>query len=294
MLVVESIGQLQELCSRCAQEGRSIAFVPTMGYLHDGHMSLLHEGRRRADVLVASIYVNPLQFGPGEDLASYPRSPQKDAELCRDAGVDILFQPDSEQLYPEGFQTGVRAGSLGEGLCGASRAAHFDGVCTVVLKLFNLVRPRWAMFGTKDYQQLQVIRAMVRDFNLDIEVVGMPIVREHDGLAMSSRNAYLDQQQRRQALCLSAGLDAAEQLILAGERDASRLAQTVRSLIEQQELAEVEYVTLADADSLRPLHSTFTSPVVLALAVHFGATRLIDNRVFSLPEALPMESSLGV
>jgi len=294
MLVIESSRQLQELSSRCLREGRSIAFVPTMGYLHQGHMSLLHEGRRRADVLIASIYVNPLQFGAAEDLARYPSSPHEDAERCRDAGVDILFQPGPEELYPEGFQTGVRAGSLAQGLCGASRRGHFDGVCTVVLKLFNLVRPRWAIFGSKDYQQLQVIRAMVRDFNLDVEVVGMPIVREGDGLAMSSRNAHLDREQRRQALCLSASLDEVERLIRAGERDVSRLAETVCELIAQQPLAEVDYVTVADADSLLPLQGTFTAPIVLALAVRFGDTRLIDNRIFSCLESAPLESSVGI
>jgi pantoate--beta-alanine ligase len=265
-----------------------------MGCLHEGHLSLIHEGRRRADVLVVSIYVNPLQFGAGEDLERYPRAPEADAELCRAAGVDILFQPSAGDLYPDGFQTQVVVGPLGDGLCGASRPGHFAGVCTVVLKLFNLVRPRWAIFGSKDYQQLQVVRTMVRDFNLDIEVVGMPIVRESDGLAMSSRNAKLAASERHQACSLSAALSLAEQLFLAGERDPARLAERVRGLIEAQPLAEVDYISLADAHSLAPVVGPLHAPAVLALAVRFGTTRLIDNRVLVPRQSASTEASLGL
>ena len=285
MLVVTSARELQALTSRCVRQGQSIAFVPTMGFLHDGHMSLITEGRRRGDVLVVSIYVNPLQFGPGENLDSYPRSLPRDSELCRSAGVDILFQPAPDDLYPEGCQTRVAVGELAEGLCGAARPGHFSGVCTVVLKLFNLVRPRWAIFGSKDYQQLQVVRAMVRDLNLDVEVVAMPTVREPDGLAMSSRNARLDPEQREQARCLSAGLALAEQLVRDGERDPARLVERVRLLINEQGLAEVDYISLADARSLRPVVGTLEAPAILALAVRFGGTRLIDNRELLLPAA---------
>jgi len=265
-----------------------------MGFLHEGHLSLIHEGRRRADVLVVSIYVNPLQFGAGDDLDRYPRAPGTDAELCRAAGVDILFKPGSADLYPDGFQTQVVVGPLGDGLCGASRPGHFAGVCTVVLKLFNLVRPRWAIFGSKDYQQLQVIRTMVRDFNLDIEVVGMPIVREPDGLAMSSRNANLRPIEREQARSLSAALALAEQMFLEGERDPGRLAERVRLLIAEQPLAEVDYITLADAHSLAPVVGPVHAPAVLALAVRFGNTRLIDNHVLIPLQSASSEASLGL
>ena len=242
-------------------------------------MSLIREGRRRGDLLVVSIYVNPLQFAPSEDLESYPRSPERDAALCEDAGVDVLFLPSSEALYPKGYQTTVSMGSLADGLCGASRPGHFDGVCTVVLKLFNLVHPKVALFGSKDYQQLQVIRAMVRDLNLDVEVVGMPIVRDPDGLAMSSRNAYLSTSQRSQALSLSQSLDLAEKLVADGERDSSVILAAVQAHIGQHKSAEVDYVQIVDASSLGPLAGPIGSRTLMALAVRFGKTRLIDNRV---------------
>jgi len=294
VLVVTSPRELQALSGRCVGQGQSIAFVPTMGCLHDGHMSLIHEGRRRGDVLVVSIYVNPLQFGPGEDLDGYPRSLQRDSELCRSAGVDILFQPGPDDLYPEGFQTRVSAGDLAEGMCGAARPEHFSGVCTVVLKLFNLVRPNWAIFGSKDYQQLQVVRAMVRDLNLAVEVVAMPIVREQDGLAMSSRNARLEPEQREQARCLSAGLELAEQLVRDGERDPARLIERVRLLITEQALAEVDYISLADAGSLSPVVGRLEAPAILALAVRFGGTRLIDNRELLPAVAVSPGATLGL
>lgn len=255
-------------------------------------MSLIREGRQRGDLLVVSIYVNPLQFAPSEDLESYPRSPDRDASLCKEAGVDVLFLPSSETLYPKGYQTTVSMGPLADVLCGASRPGHFDGVCTVVLKLFNLVRPTVALFGSKDYQQLQVIRAMVSDLNLDIEVVGMPIVRDADGLAMSSRNAYLSASQRSQALCLSESLALAEKLVAEGERDSATLLATVHAHIEKHEFAEIDYVNLVDAGSLDTLSGTIGSSTLVALAVRFGKTRLIDNRVLSLPQVTSSEAGL--
>jgi len=275
-------------------KGQSISFVPTMGYLHEGHMSLIREGRRRGDLLVVSIYVNPLQFAPSEDLESYPRSPERDAALCEEAGVDILFLPSSETLYPNGYQTTVSIGPLADGLCGASRPGHFDGVCTVVLKLFNLVRPKVALFGSKDYQQLQVIRAMVRDLNLGVEVVGMPIVRDPDGLAMSSRNAYLSAGQRAQALCLSQSLDLAEQVVAAGERDSAVILAAVQSHIEQHDSAEIDYVNLVDASSLEMVNGSIGPSSLVALAIRFGNTRLIDNRVLRLPPVPSGEHSVVV
>ena len=253
-------------------------------------MSLIREGRSQGDFLVVSIYVNPLQFGPSEDLDSYPRSPERDSSLCEGAGVDVLFLPGPDSLYPHGYQTTVSMGVLADSLCGASRPGHFDGVCTVVLKLFNLVTPSYALFGSKDYQQLQVIRAMVRDLNLDVEVVGMPIVRESDGLAMSSRNAYLSSAERSSALCLSESLVLAEQLVARGERDPAAVLATVRCHIEAQSIADVDYIDLVDASSLRPVSAEMEGDVLVALAVRFGATRLIDNRVLRLPEPAVREA----
>jgi len=265
-----------------------------MGYLHEGHMSLIREGRSRGDFLVVSIYVNPLQFAPSEDLESYPRSPERDASLCERAGADVLFLPGPDALYPNGYQTTVSMGALADSLCGASRPGHFDGVCTVVLKLFNLVAPRYAIFGSKDYQQLQVIRAMVRDLNLDVDVVGMPIVREIDGLAMSSRNAYLSASERSSALCLSESLALAEQLVAGGEHGTDVILAAVRGHVEAQSLAEVDYVELVDASSLRPVSGKIKAEAVIALAVRFGATRLIDNRVLRLSQPGACEANLGI
>ena len=281
MHIIDSASSLQEHCRGHARDGRSIAFVPTMGFLHDGHLSLIEEGRRRAEILVVSIFVNPLQFGEGEDLDSYPRALERDGELCRQAGVDVLFVPNSVELYPGGFQTKVSVAGLAAGLCGAARPGHFDGVCTVVLKLLNLVHPDLAIFGSKDFQQLQVIRAMVRDLHLDLEVVGMPIVREEDGLAMSSRNAYLSPPERAQSLALVEALRLAEAMVEVGERNTESLREAVISHIQTRELAAIDYVELVDAATLEPSPVVFSAPVLLALAVRFGSTRLIDNRVLS-------------
>ncbi len=257
------------------RDGRRIAFVPTMGYLHRGHVSLLEAGRRRADALVLSIFVNPTQFGPGEDLSRYPRDLDGDLAKARAAGVDIAFVPDEKAMYPEPPATQVQVAGVSEGLCGASRPGHFAGVATVVAKLFHLVQPHVAIFGEKDFQQLAVIRRMVRDLDFDIEIVGAPIVREPDGLAMSSRNAYLDEDGRRRALSLSRALAAAEALFAAGERDPAHLVAAATA-----ELAEtrVDYAELRDALTLAPVER-IERPVVLALAAFVGATRLIDNRV---------------
>lgn len=250
-----------------------------MGFLHEGHLSLMREARKRADHLVVSIFVNPLQFAPGEDLDRYPRDPEGDAQKCASLGCDILFTPVKAELYPEGFQTRVQVGPLAQGLCGASRAGHFEGVATIVLKLFGLVRPDLAVFGSKDYQQLQIIRRMAEDFDLGIEIVGMPIVREADGLALSSRNAYLSKQERQQALVLNQTLTELKKWVLEGERQVGRLLERARERIAQQELAELDYIDLVDAEHLTPLKEIGVSPVLAAVAVRFGATRLIDNKV---------------
>jgi pantoate--beta-alanine ligase len=248
--------------------GETIAFVPTMGFLHEGHLSLIREARQRADHLVVSIFVNPLQFAPGEDLERYPADLAGDAAKCAALGCDVLFTPTKAALYPDGFQTRVQVGDLAVRLCGASRAGHFEGVATVVLKLFGLVRPNVAVFGTKDFQQLQIIRRMVRDFDLSVDVVGMPIVREPDGLAMSSRNVYLTSVEREQALVLHRSLAAVQDWVDGGERDVEVLLAQAQSLVAEQSLADMDHLV--------------NGPALAALAVRFGGTRLIDNRVITL------------
>jgi pantoate--beta-alanine ligase len=260
------------------RDGRRICVVPTMGYLHEGHLSLLRAGRARADLLVMTLFVNPTQFGPGEDLARYPRDEAGDLDKARAAGVDLVFAPDAAAMYPTGHQTSVLPGELAAPMCGASRPGHFAGVATVVSKLFHLTLPHLAVFGQKDYQQLAIIRRMVRDLDFGIEIVGMPIVREADGLALSSRNAYLSAEERRQALALSGALAAARALVASGERRAAPLVAAARERIAAAPLARIDYVELRDADSLRAIE-VVDAPAVLALAVFFGKTRLIDNAV---------------
>ena len=278
MITIESPAEMATWSRSVRDRGESIAFVPTMGYLHEGHLTLMREARQRGRSLVASIFVNPLQFGQGEDLDRYPQDPEGDAAACREVGVDVLFAPRREDLYPDGFQTRVRVGRLAEGLCGASRPGHFEGVATVVLKLFGLVKPNVAVFGQKDYQQLAVLRTMVRDLDLDVELVGVPTVREADGVAMSSRNAYLDAEARQQARSLVLALDLAELMVSEGERGAEEIVRAAADLIQGQPLATIDYVELVDAETLE-VFCTLERPAVLALAVHFGPTRLIDNRV---------------
>jgi pantoate--beta-alanine ligase len=277
MLTVDSPLAMAEWSRRTRSQGNSIAFVPTMGYLHEGHLSLMRAARQRGDRVVVSIFVNPLQFGVGEDLEAYPRDPEGDAEKCRSVGCDVLFLPSKANMYPRGFQTTVVAGSLAGPLCGASRPGHFDGVVTVVLKLFNVVKPHVAVFGRKDFQQFAVLSRMVRDLDLDVEMVGMPIVREADGLALSSRNAYLSAAERGQAAVLSRALQAARADFDAGVRSAARLRDAIRTRIQQQPLARVDYVDVLDAEELDVPSDPISRPVVAAIAVHFGRTRLIDN-----------------
>jgi pantoate--beta-alanine ligase len=249
-----------------------------MGYLHEGHASLLREGRKRGDVLVLSIFVNPIQFGKNEDLDRYPRDLEHDCQLAEANGVDIVFTPAAEDMYPQGFQTGVTVRDIALPLCGASRPGHFDGVATVVTKLFNIVRPDVALFGCKDYQQLAVIRRMTADLNMPIEIVGMPIVREADGLAMSSRNAYLSPSERQSALCLNRAVKRARELYAAGERSVAVLTRETRAVIEREPAATIEYAEFRDGALLHELEVADGS-TLLALAVKIGQTRLIDNTV---------------
>jgi pantoate--beta-alanine ligase len=260
------------------RDGRVIAVVPTMGYLHDGHLSLLRAARARADVVILTIFVNPTQFGPNEDLSRYPRDEEGDLAKARPTGLDLAFCPDAAAMYPAGAQTFVEVRELAAPLCGEKRPGHFTGVATIVTKLFHLTKPHLAFFGEKDYQQLAVIRRMTRDLDFGIEIVGMPIVREPDGLAMSSRNVYLSPDERRQALALVRGLDAARAAVEAGERSAAAIVAACRAPIEAAADARIDYVELRDADELTPV-GELTRPAVLALAVFVGKTRLLDNRV---------------
>lgn len=260
------------------RDGRKIAVVPTMGALHDGHLQLLRTARARADIVILTIFVNPTQFGPNEDLARYPRDEAGDLAKARTCGIDLAFCPDAPAMYPAGAQTFVEVRELQQPLCGASRPGHFAGVATIVTKLFNLTNPHLAVFGEKDYQQLAIIRRMVRDLDMGIEIVGVPIVREADGLALSSRNAYLSADQRKTALSLSKGLAAAEAAVEAGERDGAKIVAAARALIEGAPQARIDYIELRDADELTPV-TTLSRPAVLAMAVFVGTTRLIDNRV---------------
>ncbi|RME40560.1 MAG: pantoate--beta-alanine ligase [Deltaproteobacteria bacterium] len=277
MEIVRSTAEMQRRCLALREAGKRIAFVPTMGWLHEGHLSLLREGRRRGDVLVLSIFVNPTQFGENEDFDSYPRDLDRDAALAESVGVDLIFAPEAQDMYPRGYRTFVDVtGPMTEVLCGASRPGHFRGVTTVVTKLFTIVQPHVALFGQKDFQQLAVIRRMTADLNLPVEIVGMPIVREADGLAMSSRNVYLSDGQRRQALSLYRSLQTARELAAAGERDPGKIIEKVRSLIEAEPEARIDYVKICDQDSLQDV-ADIDEKAVLLLAVFVGQTRLIDN-----------------
>jgi pantoate--beta-alanine ligase len=288
-MVMECIDTVKALQARADADraaGRRIALVPTMGALHAGHASLFKIARQRADRVWVSIFVNPTQFDDPRDLAAYPRTLESDLALCRDAGVDLAFTPDAAEMYPEGAQTSVVVGALAEPLCGASRPGHFRGVATVVTKLLVAAKPHVAVFGEKDYQQLAVIRQLVRDLRLDVEIVGAPTLREPDGLALSSRNRHLDADARRQAVALVRALDAAESAVAAGERDAARVQALVLAELAAAPRAQVDYAELRDPTTLAPAPAQLAGPALLALAVFMrpasdgGRTvRLIDNRV---------------
>jgi pantoate--beta-alanine ligase len=253
-----------------------VGFVPTMGYLHEGHLSLIRAARAGNANVFVSIFVNPTQFGPNEDLNRYPRDPERDLAYLKAANVDYLFMPSAEEIYPPGFETFVDVGSLAEPLEGAVRLGHFRGVATVVLKLFNIVRPTRAYFGQKDAQQLAVIKKMVRDLNVGVEIVPMPTIREQDGLAMSSRNSYLIGEERKAAVVLSEALKLAKEMWTRGTRDAEAFRTRLQELIGEEELASVDYVSVADPETLRELER-IQGPALVSLAVSIGRTRLIDN-----------------
>jgi pantoate--beta-alanine ligase len=278
MQTIDQGRQMQVWSDRVREAGERIGFVPTMGYLHEGHLSLVREARRRSDRCVASIFVNPLQFAPSEDLSRYPRDLERDRAQLSEAGADVIYLPTAATMYPPGFQTHVDVADVTSGLCGTSRPGHFRGVTTVVTKLFNAVKPHVAFFGEKDFQQLVAIRRMVKDLDFDVEVAGMPIVREDDGVAMSSRNKYLSSEERTAARCLSRALETAKQEVAGGQRDADRLRRRVANVIQEEPLARIDYVELVDVENLGAVIRV-EQPTLLALAVRFGATRLIDNTV---------------
>jgi pantoate--beta-alanine ligase len=254
----------------------SVGLVPTMGALHEGHLSLVRHSRTHDDTVVASIFVNPTQFGPGEDFARYPRDPDRDLALLRDLGTDVVFMPPAEEVYPQGFDTHVQVEKLTQRLEGAARPGHFRGVATVVTKLFNIVQPHRAYFGQKDAQQLAVIRRLARDLDLPVEVVGLPTVREPDGLAMSSRNAYLSPEERKAAAVLYRSLEAAQELWRSGVRDVAVIRGRMNEVLAAEPLARIDYVSVADAETLEELEAV-DRPALVSLAVRIGGTHLIDN-----------------
>lgn len=276
MLTVTTAQAMNALSREWKTSGRTVGFVPTMGSLHEGHLSLVGESKKRAAATAVSIFVNPAQFGPKEDYKKYPRDFARDSALLEKEGVDAVFFPTADEMYPRGYKTYITVQDLEDRLCGKSRPGHFRGVATVVLKLFNIVEPDLAFFGWKDAQQVIILRRMAADLNLGIEIVACPLVRETDGLAMSSRNAYLSRDEREAALVLSRSLAEAEKLIGAGERDAGRLIGAIRKMIETARLARLDYVEITDMTELRPL-SKLEGEVLVALAVYVGTTRLIDN-----------------
>jgi pantoate--beta-alanine ligase len=261
---------------RC--QDKTIVFVPTMGFLHEGHLSLMREGKKYGDDLVVSIFVNPTQFGPSEDLETYPRDFERDLELLEEEGVSAVFAPDIAEIYGESFQTYVELEKLPNHLCGLSRPVFFKGVATIVTKLFNIVKPHVTIFGQKDYQQLTVIRQMVRDLNFDIKIIGVPTVRESDGLAMSSRNTYLTPEQRISALSLNESLKNAQTLVENGLKDAAKIIDTAVKLIRAHPETEIDYITICDPETLDDM-KTIDKPALMALAVKVGKARLIDNMI---------------
>ena len=280
MRIIESIAEMQQAAEGWRCEGKRIALVPTMGYLHEGHLELMRAIRPHSDVLVMSLFVNPAQFGPGEDFERYPRDPERDMRLATETGVDIVFMPQTGEIYPEGYQTYVTVAEVSAPLCGRSRPVFFRGVATIVAKLFHMVKPHVAVFGQKDFQQLLTIRRMVQDLNLDIEIIGHPTVREADGLAMSSRNAYLTPEQRQKAVRLNRSLKEAQALVQGGEKAGDAILKRVREVLAEGGDVRIDYAQLCDPETLQEV-TRIEGPTLLALAVHVGVARLIDNAVIT-------------
>jgi pantoate--beta-alanine ligase len=281
MQTIPTVAELRRTLATARSADKRVGFVPTMGYLHDGHLALVEASRAQCDVTVVSIFVNPTQFGPNEDLSTYPHDFQRDEKLCRDAGVAIVFAPDAQEVYPAHFETFVEPGELAKPLCGAFRPGHFRGVATVVCKLFNMVQPDVVFFGQKDFQQCAVVRRMATDLNLPVEIVTVPTVRESDGLAMSSRNRYLDKEERRRALAISRGLFAAADEFRSGERDVEKLIAIAKRHLETVD--RLQYLELVDGGTLKPAVSPLRRSAALCAAAYIGTTRLIDNVILALP-----------
>lgn len=279
MQLIETVAGVKEQVAAWKAAGLTIGLVPTMGALHEGHESLMDAARAACDKVIVSVFVNPLQFGPDEDYDNYPRDIERDGAICESHGVDVVFHPAPEEMYGPNYNTYVVMETLTDGLCGASRPGHFRGVCTVVNKLFNIAQPDKAFFGQKDAQQLAIIKRMVADLNMNLQVVGCPIVREEDGLAKSSRNTYLSDEERQAALVLSRAIFAGEQTVQAGERDAEALKRLMSDIIAAEPLARVDYIEVVDGATMQPVE-TLGSSVLAAMAVYIGSTRLIDNFIY--------------
>jgi pantoate--beta-alanine ligase len=279
MKTIKTINEMKKFSSRARRAGKTIAFVPTMGFFHEGHLSLMREGRRRGDLLIVSLFVNPTQFGPHEDFKNYPRDFERDSNMAGEVGTDVLFAPEASEMYPPDHQTIVRVEKVTQNLCGRARPTHFQGVTTVVLMLFEIVMPHVAIFGEKDYQQMVTVQQMVRDLHLSVEVMGMPTVREADGLAMSSRNTYLLPKEREAALSLYRSLQKAKELLQKGERKADRILQEMKEILQSEPLVRIDYAQICDARTLQDVDRV-EGDVVVALAAYLGKTRLIDNVVF--------------
>ena len=278
MKISGKIDEVRAQVKEWKKQGLSVALVPTMGYLHEGHKSLMERARKENDKVVVSIFVNPMQFGPNEDLESYPRDLDRDSKICEAAGADLIFHPEVEEMYGPDFHAYVDMHTLPEKLCGASRPVHFRGVQTVVSKLFHIIPADRAYFGQKDAQQLAIIRRMVMDLNFDIEIIGCPIIREEDGLAKSSRNTYLSEEERKQAVILNQSLEAAMDAINAGEKDAAKVKQIIIDRLHTCPLAKIDYVEVVSFDTIQPIEKV-EGAVLIAIAVYIGTTRLIDNRI---------------
>ena len=281
MIIIETIADMKAVIKSQKQSGKSIGLVPTMGYLHQGHISLVKHSTQENDFTVVSIFVNPTQFGPNEDYDKYPRDLEKDMKLAEQAGVDIIFAPSVKEMYPDGYKTYVAVEGITEVMCGKSRPGHFRGVTTVVTKLFNIITPTKAYFGQKDAQQVAVIKQMVKDLNMNLEIITCPIIREADGLAMSSRNVYLNSEERKAALVLSQSLLNADKLVEGGERSKEKLYKSIYEQISSESLANIEYIEIVDADTLEKVNN-IEKRVLVALAVKLGNTRLIDNIILEV------------
>ncbi len=279
MKIVSTVNDARTIVKEWKKNGLKVGLVPTMGFLHEGHLSLIKKAVSENDKVVVSVFVNPTQFGPNEDFEAYPRDLNKDAELCEKTGADLIFHPEPEEMYPEGFCSSINMTGLTDALCGKSRPIHFQGVCTVVGKLFNIIAPDNAYFGEKDAQQLAVIKRMVKDLNFDIKITGCPIIREEDGLAKSSRNTYLNPEERQAALVLSRAVKCGLRLVEGGEKDSDVILKEMKSIIENEPLARIDYVEIVDMNTMKNINK-IKGDVLCAMAVYIGKTRLIDNFIY--------------